>query len=73
MAGFLWTMFLVPPTAAHVIGGFVLFRVFDIVKPFPARMVQDRLPGGFGIVGDDLVAGIYGNVVLTLASRFFSF
>ena len=73
MAGFLWTLFLVPPTAAHIVAGFVLFRVFDIVKPFPARTIQDRLPGGYGIVGDDLVAGIYSNVALALLSRFFGF
>jgi phosphatidylglycerophosphatase A len=71
IAGFLWTMFLVTPTAAHVIGGFILFRVFDIVKPFPARTVQDRLPGGYGIVGDDLVAGIYGNAALAVLIKFF--
>ena len=73
MAGFLWTMFLATPTVAHVIAGFVLFRVFDIWKPFPARTIQDGLPGGYGIVGDDLVAGIYSNVALALLIRFFGF
>ncbi len=44
-------------------GGFVLFRIFDIVKPAPARGLQ-RLPGGWGIMVDDLIAGVYACVVL---------
>jgi phosphatidylglycerophosphatase A len=43
--------------------GFFLFRVLDIVKPAPARQCE-RLPGGWGIVLDDLVAGIYGNLLI---------
>jgi phosphatidylglycerophosphatase A len=45
--------------------GFVAFRVFDIWKPFPVRAAE-RLPGGWGVVVDDLVAGLYGAVVLLL-------
>lgn len=45
------------------LAGFLLFRLFDIWKPFPARAAE-RLPGGWGIVADDLVAGVYGAVVL---------
>jgi phosphatidylglycerophosphatase A len=48
--------------------GFVLFRIFDIVKPFPAGRAQ-RLPGGQGIVVDDLLAGIYANLVLRIVLR----
>lgn len=58
-------LFLVTPSLAHVAAGFVLFRFFDVVKPFPARR-WERLPGGYGIVGDDLVAGLYGNLSLNL-------
>ena len=47
------------------LAGFGLFRLFDIWKPFPARAAE-RLPGGWGIVADDLVAGLYGAVVLVL-------
>jgi len=54
----------VTPTVSHVALGFVLFRLFDIVKPFPARLFQDRLPGGCGVVADDLAAGVYANLVL---------
>lgn len=64
IAGFLWTMFLVKPTVAHVLGGFILFRFFDVIKVFPAGYFQKQLPGGFGIVADDLIAGMYSNVVL---------
>jgi phosphatidylglycerophosphatase A len=45
--------------------GFLLFRAFDIVKPFPARWCE-RLHGGLGIMADDAVAGIYGNLALRL-------
>jgi phosphatidylglycerophosphatase A len=64
MAGLQWTLFLVGPTVPHIALGFVLFRLFDIVKPFPARLFQDKLPGGLGVVADDLAAGVYGNLVL---------
>ncbi len=64
IAGFQWTLFLVTPTVSHVALGFVLFRLFDIVKPFPARLFQDRLPGGCGVVADDLAAGLYAKLVL---------
>ncbi len=47
------------------IAGFVAFRIFDIWKPFPVRQAE-RLPGGWGIVADDLAAGLYGAIVLTL-------
>jgi phosphatidylglycerophosphatase A len=66
IAGLQWTLFLIAPTAFHVFSGFVLFRIFDVVKPFPARLFQDRLPGGSGVVADDLAAGVYANVVLRL-------
>ena len=46
---------------------FLVFRLFDILKPFPANVSQ-RLPGGFGIMADDLVAGLYTNLVLRMAA-----
>lgn len=63
IVGFLWAMFLIPPTIVHVALAFFLFRFFDIAKVFPAN-VCERLPGGYGVVGDDVVAGIYANIVL---------
>jgi phosphatidylglycerophosphatase A len=64
IAGFCWTMLFVPPTIVHVAAGFFLFRAFDIVKPFPAGWVQGKWPGGLGVVGDDVVAGIYADILL---------
>ncbi|MEK7729554.1 MAG: phosphatidylglycerophosphatase A [candidate division KSB1 bacterium] len=52
-----------PLTPAVLIASFVLFRVFDIAKPFPVRQFE-KLPGGWGIVMDDVMAGVYANVVL---------
>jgi phosphatidylglycerophosphatase A len=70
IAGLQWTLFLIEPTTLHVVLGFALFRLFDIGKPFPARFFQDRLPGGLGVVADDLAAGVYGNLILQLLIRF---
>ncbi len=64
IAGMLFTCFLVSPTAAHLVAGFFLFRFFDVVKIFPANWFQRHLPGGWGIVADDLAAGVYANLVL---------
>ena len=47
-----------------LVGGFVLFRVFDIVKPFPIRWIERRFVSGWGIVLDDVAAGVYTNVAL---------
>ena len=55
---------------AAVIVSFILFRFFDIVKPYPANRLQD-LDGGMGIMFDDLVAGVYGAVVISIGLRIF--
>ncbi len=68
-AGFLWTMLFIPPTLLHVVAGLLLFRFFDIVKLFPANVFQDRLPGGYGVVMDDVAAGVYANIGLHLLIR----
>ncbi len=70
VVGFLWTMLWVPPTLPGIILGFIFFRLFDILKPFPIRALQDKLPGGYGVVGDDVMAGIYSCLVLHLLIRF---
>jgi phosphatidylglycerophosphatase A len=66
IAGLQWSLFLIAPSAWHLLLGFVLFRFFDVVKPYPARLFQDRLPGGVGIVADDVAAGIYANAALQI-------
>jgi phosphatidylglycerophosphatase A len=70
IVGFQWTMFLVLPTVLHILLGFFLFRLFDIVKIFPAGYLQNRLPGGYGIVIDDVVAGMYSNIILLIVIKF---
>lgn len=64
IVGLLCALFWVTPTVTHVFAGFLLFRVLDVVKPFPAGLLQRRLPGGYGVVGDDIAAGIQANIVL---------
>jgi phosphatidylglycerophosphatase A len=63
MSGFLVTMAFVPLSAVTLAAGFFLFRLTDVIKPFPARALE-RLPGGWGIVADDVVAGVYANLLL---------
>ncbi len=69
VAGMLVTFLAVVPASgpggwALALGaGFVLFRILDVVKPFPAGRAQD-LPGGRGVVSDDLIAGLYANLLL---------
>ena len=63
VAGMLLALAFAPIGARSAIVGFLLFRFFDIVKPFPAGRVE-RLQGGAGVMADDLVAGLYANVAL---------
>lgn len=70
IAGLQFTMFLVTPTVSHIFCGFLLFRFFDITKLFPARFCERRLPGGYGVVADDIVAGIYANILLLLSIKY---
>ena len=72
--GFFVTVLLLPRTLPVAIYAFVLFRAFDIAKPFPVNHSQ-RLPGGWGITVDDLLAGLYANILirilLHITPRFF--
>lgn len=70
VAGYLVAMTLMPPTVAGIVAGFLLFRLFDILKPWPIRAIDQRLPGGAGIMLDDVLAGIYTLLVLFVAQRF---
>ena len=60
------SLLFLPLTPATAFLGFVLFRIMDIVKPWPARDLE-ALPGGVGIMADDLMAGIYANLLLRVA------
>lgn len=64
VVGFLLTMTAAPAGWTWVAIGFVVFRVFDIAKPWPLRAVDRAVPGGLGIMLDDLLAGIYGLATL---------
>jgi len=59
------TLFLIPKTVPAYLLGFVLFRIMDILKPQPARTLE-RIPRGWGIMLDDVVAGIYANCALRI-------
>ena len=63
VCGLLVTMILVPPTITNIFFGFLLFRLFDIAKPYPVRKFE-KLPGGWGIVIDDVAAGVYACISL---------
>jgi CDP-diacylglycerol--glycerol-3-phosphate 3-phosphatidyltransferase len=60
------SLFLLPKKIFIVLAAFFIFRIFDIIKPFPAKKF-DRMHGGFGIMMDDVIAGIYANIILQLA------
>jgi phosphatidylglycerophosphatase A len=63
--GMLVTIAFIPVNATGAVVGFVAFRVFDIIKPSPARNLE-RLPGGLGIMADDFAAGVWGQIVMRL-------
>jgi phosphatidylglycerophosphatase A len=64
IVGYLITMALLPRTLTMVIGGFLFFRIFDIIKTPPAGLIEHRVSGGLAVVLDDAVAGIYANLLL---------
>ncbi|HIJ62166.1 MAG TPA: phosphatidylglycerophosphatase A [Rhodospirillaceae bacterium] len=66
VAGQWLVLTMVPPGLAGYALGFVLFRLFDIVKPWPVSWADRQLKGGLGIMLDDLLAGLYGLAVLAL-------
>ncbi|MCK5437924.1 MAG: phosphatidylglycerophosphatase A [Desulfobulbaceae bacterium] len=71
--GMLITLIGAPNNILVWILGFLIFRFFDILKPFPIRLIDRRVNGGIGIVMDDVLAGIYSLIILQIICRFFSF
>lgn len=67
VVGFLITMFLAPSGWTWIVTGFVLFRMFDIWKPYPIRLIDRRLANGLGCMLDDVLAGVYAWTVLQAA------
>lgn len=69
VCGFLVTMLFIPLGVWNVILGFLLFRLFDILKPYPVRKFE-YLYGGYGVVMDDVAAGVYANILLQIINYF---
>ena len=67
-SGMLLVFLFIPFSLKFLIAGFLLFRFFDILKPWPIRKLEN-LPAGWGILCDDLLAGVYAAVVLTICTR----
>jgi phosphatidylglycerophosphatase A len=70
IVGFLASMIFVPISVTHVVFACAFFRLFDIVKPYPIRSIEQRFPGGWGITLDDVAAGLYANLCVHLVSLF---
>ncbi|MGZ5279969.1 MAG: phosphatidylglycerophosphatase A family protein [Pseudobdellovibrionaceae bacterium] len=64
--GFLITMTWLPMTWQAFLLGFLLFRVLDIFKPFPIGYLDKKIPGGLGVMADDIAAGVIANVILQI-------
>jgi len=71
IAGYLVALFMAPASWGFIVAGFILFRVFDIAKPWPLKRLQD-LHGGPGVMLDDIGAGIYTNILLQAAAFYLS-
>lgn len=67
--GYMIAVMFLPKTIWVIIAAFVLFRIFDIFKPEPVNVLQ-KLPAGWGVMVDDLMAGLYANIVLQIIVRF---
>ncbi len=70
IAGMYVTLFLAPVSVSGFVLAFVLFRVMDIVKPWPIRDLDHRMHGGLGIMLDDLLAALYASSLLALYGWF---
>lgn len=66
IVGFLVTMIAAPHGWRWILLGVILFRIFDIWKPFPIRLIDEKMPGGAGVIMDDVLAGIYSFIIIQL-------
>jgi len=66
IAGMMVTLIGLPFNLITVVMGFIIFRILDILKPFPIRNLDKRIPGGLGVVADDVGAGIIANLMLRI-------
>ena len=68
--GFWITMFFIPFSWQNVVIGFFVFRFFDIIKPYPIGWLDKKVSGGFGVMIDDVLAGVYGMLVMLLVVEY---
>ena len=68
--GFWLTAAFIPLTWPWLLAAFALFRIFDILKPWPIRQLDKKVEGGFGIMIDDVVAALFAMLILALAQQF---
>lgn len=66
IAGIFFTFIYLPKGISFLLPGFVAFRFFDILKPFPIRLIDEKIKGGWGIMLDDVLAGIFANILIRL-------
>ena len=71
ICGMAIALFALPFVPVFVVGGFALFRVFDILKPLPISGVDKQVSGGWGIMLDDVLAGIFANILLRVGLLIF--
>ena len=64
--GFSFSLIAIPFSISYLLIAFFLFRIFDILKPFPIRTIESSLSGGMGIMADDIMAAIYTNIILQI-------
>jgi len=72
VSGMLLALIFIPYDIKLLILAFILFRILDTLKPYPAGRLEN-LPASIGIMGDDIVAGLYANVILQVVLRLISF
>jgi len=70
IAGYLITMWFVGFSWENLVLGFILFRIFDIIKPWPIKWIDQKVSGGFGIMLDDVIAGIVAGLILLAINNF---
>ena len=66
IVGYLAATLFLQPTLVHTVVAFLIFRALDVIKPFPADYVDEHFPGGYGVVLDDVVSGVYTNLLVQL-------
>lgn len=71
VGGYVLSVFLLPYNPITYLMAFFIFRFFDIIKPPPIRFLERKIPGGTGIMLDDLMAGIYTNITIRLWNQIF--